>query len=92
MRWTRSWIWKISRQKAQERKRAGSSAAATIMTTQRDKAKDADVTIMIDYEVYLEKLSVFGRLLREQGLDVTPAETADAAKILIDVAWRTEKS
>ena len=40
---------------------------------------------MVDYEVYLEKLSVFGRLLREQGLDVTPAETADAAKVLIDV-------
>ena len=40
---------------------------------------------MIDYEVYLEKLAVFGGLLREQGLDVTPAETADAARVLIDI-------
>ena len=40
---------------------------------------------MLDYEVYLEKLAVFGRLLREQGLDVTPAETADAARVTIDL-------
>ena len=38
---------------------------------------------MTDPGVYLEKLSHFSRLLRLQGLSVSPKETADAAQILI---------
>lgn len=36
-------------------------------------------------EVYLEKLSAFSRILAQEGLTVGPAETADAARILIQV-------
>ena len=35
--------------------------------------------------VYLEKLSVFSRLLHMEGLTVSPQETADACKILIEL-------
>jgi uncharacterized protein with von Willebrand factor type A (vWA) domain len=38
---------------------------------------------MDDPGVYLQKLSLFSRMLREQGLPVSPGETADAARILI---------
>lgn len=38
---------------------------------------------MGDPGVYLEKLSAFSRMLRLQGLSVSPQETADAGKILI---------
>lgn len=34
-------------------------------------------------EVYLEKLSAFSRMLRLEGLSVSPKETADAAQLLI---------
>ena len=37
---------------------------------------------MADPEVYLEKLSAFSRMLRREGLPVSPKETADAAEIL----------
>lgn len=37
---------------------------------------------MADPEVYLEKLSAFSRMLRLEGLPVSPKETADAAEIL----------
>ena len=40
---------------------------------------------MVDPGVYLEKLSAFSRLLRLQGLAVSPKETADAAQILITI-------
>lgn len=43
------------------------------------------ITAMLDTEVYLEKLSLFGRLLRQEGLNVSPNETADACRILMDV-------
>lgn len=42
---------------------------------------------MADCEVYLEKLSLFGRLLRQEGMDIGPAETADAARILLDLGF-----
>ena len=45
------------------------------------------ITTMADHEVYLEKLSVFGRLLRQEGMDVSPNETADACRILLDVGF-----
>ena len=39
-------------------------------------------TTMAEPEVYLEKLSAFSRMLRLEGLPVSPKETADAARIL----------
>lgn len=41
-----------------------------------------DIT-MVDPQVYLEKLSAFSRMLRLEGLQVSPKETADAGQILI---------
>ncbi len=38
---------------------------------------------MAEPEVYLEKLSAFSRILRLEGLAVSPKETADAAQVLI---------
>lgn len=38
---------------------------------------------MTEGAVYLEKLSVLGSLLRQEGLTVSPQETADAARVLI---------
>ena len=38
---------------------------------------------MADPDVYLEKLSVFSRMLRLQGLAVSPKETEDASRLLI---------
>ena len=40
---------------------------------------------MLDTEVYLEKLSIFGRLLRDEGLEISPKETADACSILLEL-------
>ena len=37
---------------------------------------------MADPQVYLEKLSAFSRMLRLEGLNVSPKETADAGAIL----------
>lgn len=37
---------------------------------------------MADAAVYLEKLSAFSKLLRDEGLSVSPRETEDAARIL----------
>ncbi len=38
---------------------------------------------MVEPEVYLEKISLFSRMLRLQGMAVGPQETADACQILI---------
>ena len=46
-------------------------------------AAAAGDTTMDNSRVYLEKLSAFSRLLQQQGLAVSPRETADAAQILI---------
>ena len=49
----------------------------------------ADITIitgdttMVEPDVYLEKLSAFSRMLRFQGLAVSPKETEDASRLLI---------
>ena len=40
-----------------------------------------DIT-MVEPGVYLEKLSAFSRMLRLEGINVSPGETADAARIL----------
>ena len=38
---------------------------------------------MIDPEVYLQKLTAFSRILRREGLSVSPKETGDGAEVLI---------
>ncbi len=40
---------------------------------------------MLDVEVYLEKLALFGRLLRKEGMEVSPKETEDACSILLEL-------
>ena len=45
---------------------------------------------MDDPQVYLEKLSVFSRMLRLQGLSCSPQETADACKILVEVGFENK--
>ena len=40
-------------------------------------------TTMVEPDVYLEKLSAFSRMLRLQGLAVSPRETEDASRLLI---------
>lgn len=45
-------------------------------------ADTAEGITMIDPAVYLEKLSYFSRMLRLEGLAVSPKETADAAQLL----------
>ena len=42
---------------------------------------------MADPRVYLEKLSAFSRMLRLEGLPVSPKETADACEILIHLGF-----
>lgn len=42
---------------------------------------------MTDPDVYLEKLSYFSRMLRLDGLPISPKETADAARILTDLGF-----
>ena len=42
---------------------------------------------MADPSVYLEKLSLFARMLRLEGLSVGPQETADASQILIQLGF-----
>ena len=50
-------------------------------------AEAAEGTIMAEPEVYLEKLSAFSRMLRLEGLSVSPKETEDAAKLLIALGF-----
>ena len=42
---------------------------------------------MAEPGVYLEKLSAFSRLLRQEGLTVSPQETADASRLLVDLGF-----
>ena len=42
---------------------------------------------MVEPAVYLEKLSAFSRMLRLEGLPVSPKETADACEILINLGF-----
>ena len=42
---------------------------------------------MTDQNVYLEKLAAFCRMLRREGLAVSPAETADGARILTELGF-----
>ena len=45
----------------------------------------AEDTTMAEPAVYLEKLSAFSRMLRLEGLAVSPKETEDAVRLLIDL-------
>ena len=47
----------------------------------------AEDTTMVEPDVYLEKLSAFSRMLRLEGLPVSPKETEDACRILIQVGF-----
>lgn len=42
---------------------------------------------MVDPQVYLEKISLFSRMLRLKGMTVGPQETADACQILIHLGF-----
>lgn len=42
---------------------------------------------MTDPGVYLEKMSLFSRMLRREGLSISPQETADACQILISLGF-----
>ena len=50
-----------------------------------------DIT-MAEPEVYLEKLSAFSRMLRLEGLPVSPKETADACEILIALGFEDRET
>ena len=56
-----------------------------MQTTIAAAAAAAEAITMADPQVYLEKLSAFSRMLRLEGLTVSPRETADAARILTEV-------
>ncbi len=42
---------------------------------------------MADPQVYLEKLSAFARMLRAEGLPISPQETADAGRLLMQLGF-----
>ena len=42
---------------------------------------------MIDPQVYLEKLTAFSRILRREGLSVSPKETGDGAAVLVTLGF-----
>ncbi len=44
-------------------------------------------TTMLDAAVYLDKLALFGRILRQEGMFVSPAETEDAVSILMELGF-----
>ena len=55
--------------------------------TNATAATDAEDTTMVDPAGYLEKLSAFSRMLRLEGLPVSPKETVDACEILIQLGF-----
>ena len=54
-------------------------------TTPATAAATVGDTTMADPGVYLEKLSAFSRMLRLEGLPVSPKETEDASRLLINL-------
>ncbi len=59
------------------------------MTTSATIAEDIT---MGTPEVYLEKLSAFSRMLRLQGFTVSPEETADASRILLNIGFEDREA
>ena len=55
-------------------------------------ADNAEGITMADPQVYLEKLSAFSRMLRLEGLPVSPKETADACDILIRLGFEDRET
>ena len=47
---------------------------------------------MIDTEVYLEKLLLFGGLLRKEGMEVSPKENEDACRVLLSLDMSDRQS
>ena len=47
---------------------------------------------MTDHQVYLEKMSVFSRMLKLEGLPVSPKETEDACKVLITLGLENRET
>ncbi len=47
---------------------------------------------MVDPGVYLEKLSAFARMLRREGLPISPQETADASRLLITLGFENRET
>ena len=47
----------------------------------------AITTAMLDTSVYLDKLALFGRILRQEGLFVSLNETEDACRILLEMGF-----
>ena len=45
------------------------------------------ITHMVDNTVYLDKLALFGRILRQEGMDASPGETEDACRILTELGF-----
>ena len=62
------------------------------MTTAAAAAATAEVTTMVDPGVYLEKLSGFSRMLRMEGLPVSPKETEDACRILLGLGFEDRQT
>ena len=52
----------------------------------------AEAITMADPAVYLEKISLFARMLRQEGLSVGPQETADAGQILIALGFESREN
>ena len=63
----------------------------TVKCTPANAVIMEDIT-MDDHHVYLEKLSAFSRMLRIQGLTVSPQETADACRILIEIGFEDREA
>ena len=42
---------------------------------------------MLDTAVYLDKLALFGRILRQEGMFVSPNENEDACRILLELGF-----
>ncbi len=47
---------------------------------------------MTDHQVYLEKMSVFSRMLKLEGLPVSPKETEDACRVLISLGMEDRET
>ena len=57
------------------------------MPFRKSPAAAAEDITMIDPEVYLQKLTAFSRILRREGLSVSPKETGDGAAVLIALGF-----
>ena len=54
-------------------------------------AVTAEGITMVDVGVYTEKMSIFSRMLRREGMNISPQETADACQILIHLGLESRE-